>query len=183
MTPAPIHPDLQQPPRRAAHVAAIVLRWIEPDDNPSGVVYGTLAVGAVLAAESTRRETFADTVVATVLVLALYWVAHTYATVVGRRLSTRQTLSVRGLWEALVHEGAILKGAAIPIAVLGASWGAGVSLDTAVVAALWASALTLMLFEFVATVRSHGTAAQRALQALLGVALGGGILLVRAVLH
>jgi len=183
MIPAPADRGPQRRRRRLAHVAAIVLRWIEPEDNPSGVVYGTLAVGAVLAAESTRRETFADTVIATLLVLTLYWVAHTYATVVGRRLTTRQSLSARGLWEALVHEAAILKGAALPIAVLGALWGAGVSLDTAVVAALWTSALALTLFEIVATVRSHGTGAQRALQILLGMALGGGILLVRAVLH
>ena len=161
----------------------MVVRWIEPEDNPSGVVYGTIAVGAVLAAESTRRESFADTVVATLIVLALYWVAHTYATVVGRRLTTRQALSARGWWEAFVHEGAIVKGAAIPIAVLGALWAAGVSLDTAVVAALWASALVLTLFEVVATARSHATGAQRALHVLVGVAMGGSILLVRAVLH
>ena len=176
-------PSVRRPARRVARAAAAVLRWIEPEDNPSGVVYGTLAVGAVLAAESTRRETFADTVVATLIVLALYWVAHTYATVVGRRLTTRQTLTARGWWDAFVHEGAIVKGAAIPIAVLGALWVAGVSLDTAVVAALWTCALVLALFEVVATARSRAGGAQRALHVLVGVALGAGILLVRAVLH
>ena len=72
-------------------------RWVEPDDNPSGVIYGTIAVGAVLAAESTRRETFVDTIEATVLVLVLYWFAHTYARLVGDRLKTRDALSADAL--------------------------------------------------------------------------------------
>jgi hypothetical protein len=75
-------------------VASTVAWWIDPEQNPSGVVYGTIAVGAVLAAESTRRDTFPDTIGATVLILLLYWVAHTYAGVTGDRLKTRHTLSV-----------------------------------------------------------------------------------------
>ena len=119
------------PPEPAPHPApsgirslvSAISKWVEPEDNPSGVIYGTIAVGAVLAAESTRRETFSDTIEATVLILGLYWLAHTYATVAGDRLKARETLSLRRFWRALLHEGAIVKGAALPIAVLAATLG------------------------------------------------------------
>ncbi len=164
-------------------LASTVLWWIDPEENPSGVVYGTIAVGAVLAAESTRRDTFPDTIGATVLILCLYWIAHTYAGVTGDRLKTRHTLSARALWRALLHEGAIVKGAALPVAVLLVLWATPVTLSTAVTAALWTSAVALALFEMVAAFRSRLTAAQRFPQILVGSLLGAGILVIRLLLH
>ncbi len=183
MTDLPAEPAHHRSRPGIGTVAAAISKWVEPEDNPAGVIYGTIAVGAVLAAESTRRETFADTIEATLLILGLYWLAHTYATVVGDRLKTRDTLSPGRLWRALLHEGAIVKGAAIPIAVLGVSWAAGVSLQAGVTAALWSSALALAAFETIATVRSRVTGAQRLMQIVLGALLGAGVLLVRVVLH
>lgn len=170
-------------PGRARRLVARFGRWVDPEDNPQGLVYGTLAVSAVLAAESTRRETFADTVGATALVLTLYWLAHAYANVVGRRLERQEGMSLGGLWQALRHEGAIVKGAAIPIAVVVALWGARVTLATAVNAALWTSAVVLATFEIMATVRSRVTGVQMAVQGTVGLALGAGVLAVRLILH
>jgi hypothetical protein len=164
-------------------LVSAISRWVEPDDNPSGVIYGTIAVGAVLAAESTRRETFADTIGATLLILGLYWIAHTYATVVGTRLKERETLSPSGLWQAFLHEGSIVKGAALPIAVLVALWASGVSLATGVTAALWTSAVALAAFEVVAALRARVSGPQRLAQMVVGALLGAGVLLVRVVLH
>jgi hypothetical protein len=164
-------------------IASVISRWVEPEENPSGVIYGTLAVGAVLAAESSRRETFPDTIEATVIVLGLYWLAHTYATVVGDRLKDRDTLSMSRFWDAFVHEGAIVKGALIPIAVLALLWAAGVSLQTGVTAAVWSSAASLVAFEVLATVRSQVTGVRRLVQIVMGALLGAGVLLVRVILH
>jgi len=166
--------------RSAVHT---VLRWIEPETNPSGVVYGAIAVGAVLAAESTRRDTFPDTIGATVLVLLLYWLAHTYAGVTGDRLKTRESLSARSLWQSFVRQSAIAKGAAPPVVVLLILWPTPVTLNTAVVAALWTSAASLAFFEIVAAFRSAMSARQRALQILMGSVLGAGVLVVRLLLH
>ncbi len=83
----------------------------------------------------------------------------------------------------MLHEGAIVKGAAVPIAVLGVLWAAGVSLQAGVTAALWTSALALAAFETIATLRSRVTGAQRLMQIVLGALLGAGVLLVRVVLH
>jgi hypothetical protein len=174
-----------EPPTRTGlrKLATTLLWWIDPEENPSGVVYGTIAVGAVLAAESTRRDTFPDTIGATVTILCLYWVAHTYAGVTGDRLKTRETLSPSGLWRSLLHEAAIMKGAALPIAVLLVLWATPVTLSTAVTAALWTSAAALALFELVAAFRSPLSRSQRAWQVLLGSVLGAGVLLIRLLLH
>ncbi|HVC70058.1 MAG TPA: hypothetical protein VNC61_07310 [Acidimicrobiales bacterium] len=179
-----IDPDALVPDFRSGRGrASAIWRWIDPEENPSGVVYGTIAVGAVLASESTRRETFAETVVATMVILGLYWVAHTYAVVVGRRLETRETLTARRLWRTFLHEGAIVKGAAIPIAVLLVLWTCGVGLDTAVNASLWTSAGVLSAFEIVAALRGRASGAQKVVQVLVGTLLGAGILVVRLLLH
>ena len=41
--------------------------------NPGRLVYGTIAVGALLAAESARQETYVETVFAVAITLLLYW--------------------------------------------------------------------------------------------------------------
>jgi hypothetical protein len=168
---------------RLTRLATAVVWWIDPEENPSGLVYGTIAVGAVLAAESTRRDTFGDTIGATVLVLALYWIAHAYARVTGDRLRTRQTLTARDFRRSLVREATIMKGAVLPVAVLLVLWAAGVSLTTAVTAGLWTSAVALAAFEMVTALRSHLGSAQTAVQVLVGSLLGAGILVVRLLLH
>lgn len=160
-----------------------ILRFIEPEENPAGVVYGTIAVGTVLAAESARRDTFPDTIGATVLVLLLYWMAHTYAGVTGDRLKTRESLSWPGLWRSFVHEAAIAKGAALPVAVLLVLWTTPVTLNTAVLVAVWTSAASLVFYEVVAAFRSPLSARERFLQVLMGSLLGAGVLVVRLLLH
>jgi hypothetical protein len=156
--------------------------WIEPKENPSAAVFGTIAVGAVLAAEDSLRETVAKTVAATLIVLGLYWLAHTYAHLVGERFSGERSLSVGQLRGALAHEGGIIKGATIPIVVLVICWAGGIGLETAVTAGLWASAATLGCFEIVVALRRRDRWPLVALEGLLGLALGAGLLLVHKVL-
>ena len=57
------------------------------------------------------------------------------------------------------------------------------SLQTGVTVALWTSAVSLVLFEAIATVRSRATGLQRVAQIVIGALLGAGVLLVRVVLH
>lgn len=160
-----------------------VLRWVDPEENPTGVVYGTIAVGAVLAAEAPRRETFASTLEATLLTLVLYWFAHTYARVVGRRVDGVERLTAGDVGRALVHEWAIVKGAMAPVAVLVLCWLSGLRLDTSVNAALWASAGLLASFELLAAARGGGSALRRSGEVALGILFGGGLLLLHLLLH
>ena len=152
-------------------------------ENPSGVVYGTIVIGALLAAESGRHESYLDTVVSTVIAAALYWLAHAYADVLGRRLDAHERLSAGALGRALVRDWAILRGAALPLLALAIAWASGAALHTGVTAALWSAIASLVAFELIAGVRSHASARVLALEACVGTTMGVAILALKIVLR
>jgi hypothetical protein len=152
-------------------------------ENPSGVVYGIIVIGALLAAESGRHETYLDTVASAAIAAALYWFAHAYANVLGSRLANQEHLSARALMGALGHDWAIVQGAALPLAALAIGWIAGVAQQTAVTAALWSTVASLVAFELIAGVRAHASARELALEGCAGAAMGVAILALKIVLH
>jgi hypothetical protein len=160
-----------------------VAAGIVPAQNPSGVVYGIIAIGALLAAESGRHESYLDTVGSALIAACLYWVAHAYATVLGRRLVHREPLTATTLWRALIHDWAIFRGAAVPLAALVIAWAAGATQEAAVTAALWCAVATVVAFELVAGIRSRARPAELALEVGVGLVMGLGILALKILLH
>lgn len=154
-----------------------------PERNPSGAIYGAIVVGALLAAESGRHENYLDTVASAAIATALYWLAHAYAGVLGRRLTEHERLDAGVLLRALAHDWALVRGAAIPLLALLIAWAAGAAQQTAVSAALWSTVASLIAFELLAGVRSQARAGELALEASVGVAMGVGILALKIVLH
>lgn len=53
--------------------------------NLAPAIYGTVAVGSVLAVESAQRESYLETVGAVLIALVLYWLAHSYGESASRR--------------------------------------------------------------------------------------------------
>lgn len=151
--------------------------------NPGPLVYGTITVGALLAAESAQRETFARTLGAVVIALTLYWLAHSYAEFTQRRVKREGPLKLRGLLETMGHELSILVGASFPLAALVICWIAGVKLDTAVAVATWTSAAMVVIIELVVGVREHLTPRDFAAQTALGMLLGLLVIALRTLLH
>jgi hypothetical protein len=100
--------------------------WIAPADNPSAVVYGILTCGALLAAESTRKETVTEAISASAITLVLYWLAHAYSEALGERLESGHAWDAGQLLRVAGHEAALLKGAALPVVVLVVAGGLGV---------------------------------------------------------
>jgi hypothetical protein len=165
-----------------------LLARLVPDTNPGGAVYGMLTIGALLAAESGLRDTYIETLGSTLVILALYWLAHSYAELLGHRLTTGERLTTSGLWRALQRDWAIVRGGAVPLLALLVCWIAGVKQETAVTAALWSTAVSLLAFELLAGLRgerAHTRAArrERLLEACVGAALGLGVLALRVILH
>jgi hypothetical protein len=154
-----------------------------PEENPSRVIYGITAIAALLAAESGFHETYLDTVASAAIAAALYWLAHAYAELLGRRLVLRERLTVGALGRALAHEAAILRGAMVPLAVLAAGWIVGAQQQTAVTAALWSAIASLVVFELAAGLRAHLTPRELALEACVGAAMGVAIIALKIVLH
>jgi hypothetical protein len=147
------------------------------------MVYGVIVIGALLAAESGRHETYLDTLLSTLLAAALYWLAHSYADVLGRRLETQQRLTAGALLRALGHDWALMEGAAIPLAALLIAWAAGATQQTAVSAALWSTVACLILLELLAGIRSRASTRELALEVAVGAAMGMGILALKIILH
>jgi hypothetical protein len=146
-------------------------------------VYGAIMMGALLAAESGRKETYLETFASAVIAACLYWLAHAYATVLGRRLRTQEPLTVRGLAVGLLHDWALIRGAAIPLLALLLAWATGAAQQTAVDVALYSVVASLIVFELLAGILSRATRAELALDVGVGVAMGLGVLALQIVLH
>jgi len=154
-----------------------------PEENPSGVVYGIIVIGALLAAESGRHESYLDTIASAAIAAALYWFAHAYADVLGSRLAQHERLTARALGQALAHDWAIIRGAALPLAVLAICWAGATTQQTAVTAALWSTIVSLVAFELIAGIRARASPGELALEGAVGAAMGIAILALKIVLH
>jgi hypothetical protein len=155
---------------------------LAPERNASAAVYGTIAVGVLLAAESKRQSSFPDLVAAIAIAMVLYWLAHSYASALGERLERRERLSLRLLWRRLAHERAIIEGASPPLVVLLIAWAAGATVGSAVTAALWTCAASVALLELLAGLRARLGVGELGLQVSTGLALGAAIVLLRVLL-
>lgn len=142
-----------------------------------------ILIGALIAAESGVHDSYLDKVGSTVLALGIYWLAHAYSTVLGRRLSDQERLTTGALARALVHEWAIVRGASIPLLALLVAWAAGASQATAVNAAVWAAIASLIAFELLAGLRSRATPRELALEGVFGITMGLAILALKYLAH
>jgi hypothetical protein len=151
--------------------------------NPAGLIYGTITVAALLAAETTRRETYARTVAAVAVTLIVYWVAHSYAEFAGERITEGEHVSVTGLLRAAGRGMAVLVGAAVPFLVLVGCWAFGASLSTAVSAGIWTSVAIIVLAEIVIGIRTELRGRDLAVQTAVGAVLGLLVVALRVLLH
>jgi hypothetical protein len=164
-------------------VSERVAEWFVPEINPGGAVYGIITIGALLAAESGARETYAETVGSAVIAVLLYWIAHSYADVLGLRLSEHESFGWQRLWLAFVRDWAIVKGASVPLAALVVAWAAGAEQATALTVGVWAAVASLIAFELAAAVRSQAKPIEFVVEGLVGATMGIAILALRALLH
>jgi membrane protein YqaA with SNARE-associated domain len=151
--------------------------------NVARVVYGTVAVGALLAAESPEQETYAETMASVAIALLIYWMAHSYAELTARRIEEGERLTTTALFGSMLHEVWILVGAAIPVIPLLIWWIAGGSLANADTAAIWTAAGMVVVYEVIAGLRAELTAKEMVVQLALGATLGVLIISLKLVLH
>ncbi len=151
--------------------------------RPAPFVYGALIIGAVLDAESQKQETFAETVSGMIITVLLLWLAHTYAQVIGQRLEKGEHLSLGLVRSKMAHEVAILTGAALPLLVVVIWWAAGGHLGSALSAGVYTAAVTIVVVEVAAAVRTGLSGTALVLQAGIGVILGLGILGLKLIYH
>ena len=164
-----------------------ILKWIEPEANPRNTIYGTIAAGLVVAAEDPAAETYPRVVIAAVVAVAAYWLAHGYAHSVDERLRRgddgNDAASLRQLGAALAHEWPLIEGAATPLIALLVAWAAGVPLATGVSAAVGTAAAALVAFELAGGLRRRLKPLRLLANASIGLALGGALFGVKMLLH
>ena len=149
----------------------------------AGLIYGTISVAALLAAESARLETYPKTVGAVGVMMVLYWIAHSYAEFTEERVEEHKAFTISGALLMATRELTVLIGAAIPFGVLLACWAFGASLSTAVAAASWTSAAIVVTTEVVIGIRAELEGRELVIQTAVGVLLGFMIVLLRVLLH
>ncbi len=157
--------------------------WIVREQNPAGVVYGTILIGALIAAESGVHDGYPDLIGSSTLALGIYWLAHSYSTALGRRLVHEEHLTVGALARALGHDWSIVRGASIPLLTLLVAWAVGASETTGVDAAVWAAVVSLIVFELLAGLRAGSTPREFALEGSVGVVMGLAIFALKSLAH
>ncbi len=140
-------------------------------------------IGALLAAESGRHDTYLMTIGSSVIAAAVYWLAHAYSKVLGRRLVNRQRLSAHAVGEALMHDWPLMVGASVPVLALLIAAILGVSQEHAVSAAIYTVVGSLVGFELLAGIRAKATPGELVLELAIGATMGLAILTLKVVLH
>ena len=156
------------------------MRWVQ---RPAALVYGTITVGALLAAESAANETYGETLAAVVVAILVYWLAHAYSNLTEYRLAHGKPLTLRSLAQTLAQESMIVVGAAIPLGVLVLYWITGGHLVDAVNAAIWTSAGMIVVIEVALGLRARLSGRQLVAQAALGTFLGLLVISLKLILH
>jgi hypothetical protein len=151
--------------------------------NPAGLIYGVLAIATVIAAESTRHETYPKLAAASAITIALYWLAHAYSHHWGSRIRQSAEWTIKEIVSSLAEEATILAGASIPAAVLVGAWLGGASVETGVSAVLWAAGVEVVMLEIATGLRRRLGLHDLMVQSLMGMVIGVGILAVRILLH
>jgi hypothetical protein len=151
--------------------------------NPGGIVYGTILVATLLAAETPKRETYAKTVGAVVLSLLIYWLSIAYSEFTGHRVTGSEPFELGSFAETARHELAVLYGAAVPLAALLVCWAAGADLYTAVTVAIWTAVAAIIATEIAIGVRAELTGRELVVQTGMGALLGLLVVALRVLLH
>ncbi|MHB8532038.1 MAG: hypothetical protein ACYDC2_04890 [Solirubrobacteraceae bacterium] len=178
--------DTEEPPPGAAGRPGALARaadWLVPKHNPSDAIYGVILIGALLAAESGRHETYLETFSSAALAAALYWLAHAYAGLLGRRLIRGERIAPLVLARALARDWALIRGAAVPLLALLLAALAGADQETAVTAALWSAVASLVLLELIAGLRSGAARGELVIEVAVGLTMGLAILALKVILH
>jgi hypothetical protein len=151
--------------------------------DPGGLILGVLAVATVIAAESTRQESYPKLVAASLISVLVYWVSHAYARHWSWRLDHSFEWTANELWGSLAFESTLLAGALLPVAVLALGWAAGWSRETTVTAVLWCAGIELVLLEILTALRRRLSVRDLLVQVAMGIVMATGILVLRLVLH
>jgi hypothetical protein len=153
-------------------------RWMGLESNPSGVIFGTITVGAVLAGENAKGETIGTSIEGSVLVVGLFWLVHAWSDDTGERIAGRRRLQWRPFALALEHQASILRSILLPVAALVIAGLAGASDATALWVGTITCAVALVLIELVSALRNRLPAREVVIDSGAGAVFGCALLVL-----
>jgi len=167
---------------KPGRVLAFCLKVLTVEGDPGAAIYGTLTVGAVLAAESARDLQLISALIGTSIAVILYWFAHGYSAGMSRRLTNKTPLTWAGFRADLRREWGIIEGATIPLVPTFIAAGFGMRPAAVYALGLWIVAISLIAYELLAGLaiglKNWALVGQTAIGAVLAV----GIVALKALL-
>src|ERR1700761_5370864 len=122
--------------------------------NAGGIVYGTIVVATLLAAESPLRETDGQTIGAVGLAMITYWLAVSYAHYSGERVERQQGFEYSGFVRTAISEVTMLLGAVPELLAVLVVWALGDSLALAIRVGVIVAAITIVITEVASGIRA-----------------------------
>jgi hypothetical protein len=151
--------------------------------DAGGIVYGTIVVATLLAAESSQNETYGKTVAAVVLAMLTYWLAVSYAHYSGERIERQQRFEYQGLARTAISEVTMLLGAMPELLAVLIVWALGDSLAQAIRVGVIVAAITIVVTEFITGLRADLRGRELVRQTLIGAVFGVLVIALRLLLH
>jgi hypothetical protein len=164
---------------RASHR---ILEWLSPGDKTERVVYGIITVGAVIAIESANNLAAKYDIEATIIVLLVYWLAHSYSAVMGHIYNSKERWTVAQMRVALREESSLIRGASLPIVAMIVA----ALVQSSATAVTWVGMISvvvlLMMFQAVAGQRAGMKGLALMIQMLIGLFFGLALIGVKYLL-
>lgn len=151
--------------------------------NPASAVYGTVLAGSLIAVEGAAGVGLGRLVVLVLVTQLVYWLAHTYADLVGGRIRTGHRPHRGEVAHVLAEEWPLVTASFEPLAVTVIARAAGADLATAATLGLWAGTLMLAGWAVFAGLRARLRWPEMLLYVALSTAFGAGLVLLKVLLH
>ncbi|HEX4432322.1 MAG TPA: hypothetical protein VHZ96_23825 [Frankiaceae bacterium] len=173
----------EPPPRLWRRWFRRLLQFLDPQGNPSEVIYGTLLAGVVLATKAHKGVTGAAIFWSAVGALVLYWAAHVYADVIGEQVKTRKRTTWATVRHAAADDWTRLRASLIPVLFFEiVRLGRG-SVNTSVLSALWLTVGLLGAWGATAAFRSGARGVALVLETTVCGLLGVLVVVLKVVLY
>jgi hypothetical protein len=152
--------------------------------NPASAVYGTVLAGSLMAVQGGSGGVDVPRLVVEVLVTqVVYWLAHSYAELVGGRITSGHRPHRSEVLHLLHEEWPLVTASFEPLVVTVLAWALGVPASTAVLVGIGAGAVMLAAWALLAGTRARLRPAELALYVLLSTAFGAAVVLLKVLVH
>jgi hypothetical protein len=148
----------------------------------SAAIYGLIVSGAVMAAAG-EHGSVRDVAITVFLTVLIYWLAESYADVLGEQIAEERKATWSRSRELLRQGWPLVEASYVPLVVLLFAWAVGLSTTGAITAALVTNALLLIALGWIASAQSNRSVPARAASAALAGAFGMAMIAIKTLLH